>query len=168
MAEETKIPIKVNLDRPKIPEVSPESNLPDLTKTIESQRPPGTVKQVKVEQNLLKEQESLAQAQVVKKDPRLKFLEDILSEGLGDFYLSFPSETQEKFKVRGEDIALKIDQILSADKFSQEDDAKKIFDLVYDWLSLSGGSGAYLKQEAKLKTDKLIKDGRPIPSNKPA
>jgi len=43
---------------------------------------------------------------------------------------------------------------------------RKIVRLIYTWLKMTGGSDAYLLQEAKLKTDEIIKHGRSYRADK--
>lgn len=87
------------------------------------------------------------------KSPSLIKVESVLEEGLADIFYSLPDDKKEEFKQKGEEAAKKIDELLNAAKVS----AKKIFDVLKEWLSLVPGVNKfYLSQEAKIKTDKLL------------
>lgn len=80
-------------------------------------------------------------------------VEKILSEGLGDTYAKLPPVAQQEFKLKGEQTAAKIRELLRAAKVQ----VKKIFRLILDWLMLLPGINRFfLEQEAKIKTDRLI------------
>ena len=59
-----------------------------------------------------------------------------------------------KFKAEGEAVAKNIEHLLQETKIK----VKKIFKLILSWLKLIPGvNNFFIKQEAKIKTDKLIK-----------
>lgn len=81
-------------------------------------------------------------------------IETILEEDLTDLYLTMPRETQQKFKVKGEETSSKIRQLVQKTKIN----AKKIFQLIRDWLKIIPGVNRFfLEQEAKIKTDKILR-----------
>jgi hypothetical protein len=92
-------------------------------------------------------------AAVAEKDPMLTQIEGILSENLGDIYAQLPVEKREAFRIKGEEVAGKIHTMMSTAKVK----VHKILDLVSDWLGMIPGVNVYfLRQEAKLKLDKLM------------
>ncbi len=89
------------------------------------------------------------QAQVA----RYKEIEDVLADGLGDFYLDMDQLTQQKFKNAGEDAGRAIDRLIASGKCT----ARKVAEIIKKWLSLIPGVNKFfLEQEAKIKTDKII------------
>lgn len=90
------------------------------------------------------------------KDPTVAVVEDVLEEGLGETYLAMRPALQKKFKERGERVAREIAGMIASLKVN----AGKILKLVADWLKMIPGVNRYfLVQEAKLKTDRLVKIG---------
>lgn len=88
------------------------------------------------------------------KDPVAAQIEDLLAEDLTDAFLKMPPETQQEFKKKGEETAGKIREIITQAKVN----ARKIFDLIRDWLKLIPGVNRFfLEQEAKIKTDKILR-----------
>jgi hypothetical protein len=80
-------------------------------------------------------------------------IEHIMAEGLEEAYRELPIIEQQKFKIKGEETALKIRQLLKATHLK----VKKIFRLLLDWLRmLPGINRFFLEQEAKIKADKII------------
>lgn len=87
------------------------------------------------------------------KDQLTKKIEDLLAEDMTDVFLAMSPEKQAEFKVKGEETAGKIRLMFEQAKVN----AKKIFDLVRDWLKLIPGVNRFfLEQEAKIKTDKIV------------
>lgn len=85
---------------------------------------------------------------------REKQIEKILEKDLVDTYLELDSQKQEEFKQKGEETARKINVLLNKTKVK----SKKIVDLIKKWLSLLPGANKFfLEQEAKKKTDDIIK-----------
>jgi hypothetical protein len=88
------------------------------------------------------------------KDPTLQKIEDILGEDMTDTFLRLPADKQRLFKEKGEETAGLIKQIIEGTKVNM----KKIFDLIRKWLKLVPGINQFfLEQEAKIKTDKILK-----------
>ncbi|MBI4779503.1 hypothetical protein HY797_03570 [Candidatus Falkowbacteria bacterium] len=85
---------------------------------------------------------------------RQKQIESILAEDLAEIYLSLTPEKQQEFKVKGEQTANKINQLLAKAKIN----IGEIIKLIKKWLSLIPGINKYfLEQEAKIKADELVK-----------
>ncbi|MFH1744606.1 MAG: hypothetical protein ABH881_00335 [bacterium] len=88
---------------------------------------------------------------------RLKEIEDILSDGMDEAYLRLAQDKQTEFKVKGEETAKNVNNLLGQAKVK----AQKIIKLIKKWLSvIPGVNKFFLEQEAKIKADKLIKIGR--------
>jgi len=81
-------------------------------------------------------------------------IEVILEEDLSDAYFKMKPKLQEEFKAEGEKTALKIEKVLQKTKFK----AKDIFKLIFRWLKIIPKVNKFfIKQEAKIKTEKIIK-----------
>lgn len=80
-------------------------------------------------------------------------IEKIMEEGLVDAYARLSPIAQQEFKIKGEQTANKINELLRSTHLK----VKKIFHLIVDWLRLLPGVNKFfLEQEAKIKTDKII------------
>ncbi|MFA6410233.1 MAG: hypothetical protein WCW26_01500 [Candidatus Buchananbacteria bacterium] len=91
---------------------------------------------------------------VLPKSETLVKIEKILEEDLQDAYFKMEPKVQEKFKTEGEKTAAKIEKIMQQTKIK----AKDIFKLIFQWLKIIPGVNKFfIKQEAKIKTDKIIK-----------
>ena len=89
------------------------------------------------------------------KSESLRRIESILEEDVADFYMTMPPDKQAEFKRVGEETATQIDRLLAQAKVH----VKKIIDLITRWLRLIPHVNTYfLEQEAKIKTDKLLKN----------
>ncbi len=96
----------------------------------------------------------VAQPAAPAKDKTLQKIEDILGEDMTDAFLRLPPDRQKLFKEKGEETAGLIKQIIEGAKVN----TKKIFDLIRKWLKLVPGINQFfLEQEAKIKTDKILK-----------
>jgi|GEM_PF-717874 len=83
-----------------------------------------------------------------------KQIENILSSGLEDIYLSLTPERQKKFKSAGEQTAAKINKLLNKAKIN----LGAIIKLIRKWLKLIPGVNKYfLEQEAKIRADEIVK-----------
>jgi hypothetical protein len=88
------------------------------------------------------------------KSPVLEKIEDVLEEDLEDIYFQLPQDKQAEFAQKGEQTANQIETLLGHVKVN----FGKILDLIKNWLRLIPGVNKYfLEQEAKIKTDKIIK-----------
>jgi len=88
-----------------------------------------------------------------RKDQITEEIEKIMSEGLGDTFKQMDRIQQMEFKLKGEETAYKIRQILQSSHVRM----KSIFRLLLEWLKmLPGINRFYLEQEAKIKADHLF------------
>lgn len=81
-------------------------------------------------------------------------IEKILEEDLASVYFNLPEDKREEFRYKGEMTANQINVLLGSAKIK----VKKIISLIKSWLTLIPGVNKFfLEQEAKLKTDRIIK-----------
>lgn len=86
-------------------------------------------------------------------DELMARVEKILEDDLGEAYNKLSPIAKQEFKVKGEQTATKIRQLMKDSTLK----VKKIFKLILDWLKLLPGINRFfLEQEAKIKTDRLI------------
>ena len=91
-------------------------------------------------------------------------VEKIMSEGLEKVFVEMEPEDQQKFKIKGEETAVKIWQTLQSAKIQ----VQKIIDLIRGWLKMVPGINRYfLEQETKIKTDKIIELAKKQKNNEP-
>jgi len=87
------------------------------------------------------------------RDPVTVRIEKILEDGVGDAYNRLSPIAKQEFKLKGEQTAIKIRELLKSTHVK----VKKIFRLVLEWLRLLPGINRFfLEQEAKIKTDRII------------
>ena len=80
-------------------------------------------------------------------------VEKVMEEGLKDAFKEMTPIQQQEFKIRGEETALQIRDLLRAAHIQ----VKKIFRLIASWLKMIPGINRFfLEQEAKIKTDKIL------------
>jgi len=80
-------------------------------------------------------------------------VEKILEEGLREPYEKMSPIAKQEFKIKGEETAEKISQLLKKTHVK----IKKIFSLILEWLKLIPGVNYFfLEQEAKIKTDRIM------------
>ncbi len=80
-------------------------------------------------------------------------IEKIMSEDLLEAYQKLSPIARQEFKIRGEEAASKIQELLQSTHVK----VKKIFRLIIEWLKLLPGVNRFfLEQEAKIKTDKIL------------
>lgn len=83
-----------------------------------------------------------------------KKIEGILEEDLGELYNNLTPQEQKAFKIKGEQTAQSIFQLVY---HKSKIKVKKIIKLISNWLSMIPGVNRYfLEQEAKIKADKII------------
>jgi len=86
-------------------------------------------------------------------DPQLKAVRDVLQEDIYELYSQMLPAEQEKFRDEGLRVAGTIKGLLGAVKVN----VKKIVELIGAWLSrLPGINKYFIKQESKIKLDKLL------------
>lgn len=81
-------------------------------------------------------------------------VEQILEEEIGEAYFTMTPRDQERFKKKGEETANAIEDLLQRARAT----AAHIITLLKAWLKLIPGvSTFFIEQEAKIKTDKLMR-----------
>ena len=91
---------------------------------------------------------------ILEKSKTFQEIENILSEDLSEAYQAMPERLKEEFKKKGDKTASKIEIIISKTKVA----INKILSLVRNWLlMISGVNKFFLEQQAKIKTDKILK-----------
>lgn len=81
-------------------------------------------------------------------------VDNILSEGLSETFLTMPPDKQKLFKIEGEKTVKKINVLLDSAKIN----VGKIISLIRKWLSIIPGVNRFfLDQEAKIKSDNILK-----------
>jgi hypothetical protein len=87
------------------------------------------------------------------RDQLTRRVEKILEEGLAEPFHRLSPLAQQEFKLKGEQTASKIGELLKSTHIK----VKKIFQLIMEWLKLLPGINRFfLEQEAKIKTDRII------------
>ncbi len=80
-------------------------------------------------------------------------VEKIMEEGLKEAFEKMSPIAQQEFKIKGEETAEKISQLLKKTHVK----VKKIFALLFDWLKMIPGVNFFfMEQEAKIKADKIM------------
>ena len=80
-------------------------------------------------------------------------VEKIMEQGLNDAYERLSPIAKQEFKIKGEETALKIRQLLKSTHVK----VKKILKLLLEWLRmLPGVNRFFLEQEAKIKAEKIF------------
>jgi len=83
-----------------------------------------------------------------------KKVENILADGMDMVFLSLDAGTQRVFKLKGEEVSNKITSLLLETKIK----VGEITKLILEWLRIIPKVNKYyLEQEAKIKTDKILK-----------
>lgn len=87
------------------------------------------------------------------KDEVIIKIEKILEENLNDSYQRLSPVAKQEFKLKGEQTAAQIRDLLKDSHVK----VKKVLRLIFDWLRmLPGINHFFLEQEAKIKTDRII------------
>jgi hypothetical protein len=95
---------------------------------------------------------ALATMPTVKDELTVK-IEKVMEEGINDAYQRLSPVAKQEFKLKGEETAIKIRELLR----SAHVRAKKVLRLILEWLKmLPGINKFFLEQEAKIKTDRII------------
>ncbi|MBI4142340.1 hypothetical protein HY480_00520 [Candidatus Uhrbacteria bacterium] len=93
---------------------------------------------------------------VMPKSPLREDIEIALAEGLEEIYTALPTATQATFRQRGEQLAMRMETMLSGGKFGLRD----AYQSLTAWLRLLPSAGKFfryfLEQEAKVKMDTLL------------
>jgi len=87
------------------------------------------------------------------KDELTVRIEKVMEEGMEDAFQELSPLEQQEFKIKGEETAWKIRQLLKKTHIK----IKEIFKLLFAWLRmLPGVNKFFLEQEAKIKADKIF------------
>ena len=160
MTDKTKEPKLNPLPGERRPNLTEKTQIPALEQiekkseqelaTEETEKPePDT--QRPAETSLLKRRPKIAIPQV--RDEVTVKIEKILEEGVGDAYARLSPIAKQEFKIKGEETATKIRELLKSTHVK----VKKIFQLILEWLKmLPGVNRFFLEQEAKIKADRII------------
>ncbi|MCX6781984.1 MAG: hypothetical protein NTW66_02610 [Candidatus Magasanikbacteria bacterium] len=124
---------------------------------VETQAAPEEIKPAEIKEGGIlpkpKQSRRAATMPPMPRDELTKQVEKVLSEGLKDAFEKLPPIAQQEFKLKGEQTAVKIRELLRSAKIK----VKKIFRLIIEWLMLLPSiNHFFLEQEAKIKTDKII------------
>lgn len=130
------------------------------TETTQEQEPTATAEQTKpaAQAEVVSPKKRPAQVRqhpqtIIVKDQMTAHIEKIMEEGIGDAFMELTTIQKQEFKLKGEETAKNIKELLQASKVK----IKKIFELIMDWLKLLPGINKFfLMQEAKIKTDKIL------------
>lgn len=135
-------------ERPATPEQRPEAAKP-LERINDDQDPfPSSV------------QQPADDAVIAPATPEEQLIERIMEDGLGELYSQMPPDKQREFRQVGERTARQINQLLGATKVQ----ISKIVSLIKDWLKIIPGINRFfIEQEAKIKTDELLRMRQPKP-----
>lgn len=150
----TELNIGANLETPKIEiEEGALKKRPDL-KLEKQETERKTVTEIVGEAAVKVMAAQLTKSIISEYEEREKQIEDFLSDGLDDIYLSLPPEKQSEFRQVGEETAKKINKLLESTKIN----IGKIISLIRKWLLIIPGVNKYfLEQEVKIKSDEIMK-----------
>lgn len=131
---------------------------PEITKEKEEPK----VSSIPEDRELITVVQGLKQAPTAKKtlppipqvrDALVVRIEKIMEEHFADAYAALPEVKKQEFKLKGEETAYTIRQLLNKTRIK----IKKVFHLILEWLLLLPGINRfYLEQEAKIKADKIM------------
>lgn len=134
----------------KISEILPEKTMETLK---ESEAESKAVQEGTAKKPEILEPSSSVSTKIIKSQT-LKEIEDILEEDLQEVYFNLPQDKQMELKKGGEEVASKIEIVLKEVKIK----VSQILNLIKNWLKIIPGVNKFfLEQEAKIKTDKIIK-----------
>jgi hypothetical protein len=137
-----------SIKKPEVQETAAKVEVPKKPEVERTAEEPTVV-----EEPVIKKTQVATQAAAPQVDKTEQEVESVLEEDIKEMYLAMNPADRQAFKVKGEEVTVKIVEILSSAKVN----AKKIFHLIRDWLKIIPGvSKFFLEQEAKIKTDKLI------------
>lgn len=90
----------------------------------------------------------------IKKDPLLSNIENILAEDLTEVFLELPDDRKLAFKQKGEEVAVKIVQMMESGRMK----IAKILGWIQEWLQMIPGVNKYfINQEAKIAADNVLR-----------
>jgi len=151
--------VSPDLERPlRPPEVFPESEEKLKTGEVPPQAEVVEVPEAPVE--LSEQQEPAREAEPESAEPEQKFLKDVLvskvesvlSDGLEDEFKKMPKPAQDSFRREGEELAVRLKQMLGRGKADTALAQKEIT----RWLrGIPDVNALFLEQAAKIKTDEF-------------
>ncbi|MFH1099178.1 MAG: hypothetical protein V1723_04675 [Candidatus Uhrbacteria bacterium] len=87
---------------------------------------------------------------VVEKSALRRDVENALADGLGSMYAALPPDRQATFRLRGETLAARLENMLASGRLK----LREVHDGIESWLKLIPGANRwFLLQEVKVKTD---------------
>ncbi|MDD3284428.1 MAG: hypothetical protein PHZ07_02435 [Patescibacteria group bacterium] len=157
MVEKEKIEIgsqeKINIDLGKI--LEHDSNIDNIIEKEQEKTREENKEKPNVSKNVSDDLSTTVLVQDIKVYDEVlsKKIENILEEGLSEFYMNMPEDKKLEFKEKGEETANKISILLKDVKVK----VKKIIGLIIDWLNVVPKVNKFfVKQTAKIKTDKIL------------
>jgi len=130
----------LSYEKNRTPELQQEKNTPSLEE-LKTRIKSGSRKQKKTKIPMIRNEVTVQ-------------IENIMEEGLDEAFMALPVIKQQQFKMKGEETAFKI----QAEMKKKNIQMKKIFRYLLDWLSfLPGINKLYLRQEAKIKADQVVR-----------
>lgn len=85
---------------------------------------------------------------------RAAAIDSILAEGLNEVFLKMSAQEQQAFKKKGEETAVKINELLNQTRVK----VNRIISLIKAWLKMIPGVNKFfLEQEVKIKADRILK-----------
>lgn len=97
-------------------------------------------------------QQTLPERAVIKSEFLLQ-IEKLLADNLGEIYMKMDSGLKEKFKIKGEAVACRIERMIAQGKAR----IKQIVNWIREWLRMIPHVNRFfLEQEAKIKADKIL------------
>jgi hypothetical protein len=134
-----------------MPETMQQTETPKETLPTKEQETEEGIETLKQKLRKPKKQKSTTVPQV--RDELTLRVEKIMEEGIADAYRELTPIQKQEFKLKGEEVAYKIRQLLGGARIK----VKSIFKLLVEWLKLLPGVNRFfLEQEAKIKADKIV------------
>lgn len=157
--EQPAAPVEARPPAPPVPEAAPAPERPaEMEKPAERampQKEEGFLEEgIETLKRRLKKPKKIKPTKVPEiRDELTVKVEKIMEQGLEEAYKELTPIQQQEFKIKGEETAFKIRQMLK----SAHVKVKKIFQLLVGWLKmLPGVNRFFLEQEAKIKADKIM------------
>lgn len=151
-ANEQLTPDLLNQEKAKQPpekkELAPDKQVEKIPAAKDKQELPKAEVDIPVPQALPKKVAPAA------KSVPLKKIENILQEDLEEIFFNMDEAHRRMFKAQGERVAIQIEKIIATGKSI----TVKVLEIIKQWLRLIPGVNKFfIEQEAKIKTDKIIK-----------
>lgn len=138
---EVEVEKPVEAEKP-VPEAPAEPEKEEKPKEVDEEKPPTVAPAAPAEP-----------AQPLKSKSVME-IEEVLQEDIGPVYAKMPDKLKNEFRKKGEETATTVDTLIHQVKTK----TKKILDAIKEWLKIIPGVNKFfLEQEAKIKTDKIMK-----------